>query len=186
MVANVDCEWAVLVYLLGRFPKTQHNQCLWATQITTKNIRSLLMLKHCPDAMQRVCMLRSRKQVNQILKNHRHYYRISRLSMCYVTGCFNGFDCDEVAYLAYDYSLSEVACQQWDDVNEVWGSDSCEVLPGSTATQTCVASSIIDVNTVFNNLDQKLIEVLKFSWFTLSHNFWTRASKKGHLILFLT
>ena len=94
-----------------------------------------------------------------------------------ITACFGGYDCDEVAYLAYDYSLSEVTCQQWDDVNEVWGSNSCEVLPGSTATQTrfksnlfgsygagiTVAPNTIDFSTVFNNLDRKLIEVRSVS-----------------------
>ena len=78
-----------------------------------------------------------------------------------------------MAYFAYDYSLSELSCQQWDDVSEVWSSGSCEVLPGSTPAQTrfksnlfgslgagiSVAPNTIDFSTVFNNLDQKLIEV---------------------------
>ena len=111
----------------------------------------------------------SRKQVRRFNLNHAKL----DVNFGHVTGCFDGFICDEVAYLAYDYSLSEVTCQQWDDVNEVWRSDSCEVLPGSTATQTrfksnlfgslgagiSVAPNTIDFNTVFNNLDQKLIEV---------------------------
>ena len=107
--------------------------------------------------------------------------------MCYVTGCFDGFVCGEVAYLAYDYSLSEVTCQQWDDVNEVWDSEGCEVLPGSTATQTrfksnlfgslgagiTVAPNTIDFTTVFNNLDQKLVEVFTSAGLHL---------RKSHLI----
>ena len=116
-----------------------------------------------------VYMSPSRKQVRRFNINHAKLH----INFVDVTGCFDGFTCDEVAYLAYDNSLSEVACQQWDDVNEVWGSDSCDVLPGNTATQTrfksnlfgslgagiSVAPNTIDFNTVFNNLDQKLIEV---------------------------
>ena len=75
--------------------------------------------------------------------------------------------------MVYSYRLSELTCQQWDDVTETWSSDSCVVQEGSTATEAKFRSNLfgsmgaglvvgpntIDFSSVFDNVDAKLAEV---------------------------
>ena len=89
-----------------------------------------------------------------------------------VIGCLEDRTCDDIPALTYSYRISELTCQEWDEENEVWTSDGCQVQPGSTPTRArfksnlfgslgaglAVAPNTIDFNAVFDNLDQKLIE----------------------------
>ena len=74
----------------------------------------------------------------------------------------------------YSYRMSQLSCQQWDEDEERWRSDTCELnaaestprqakftsnLFGSMGAGLVVGPNTIDFSSVFNNLDQKIAEV---------------------------
>ena len=56
-------------------------------------------------------------------------YHAEHALMCYLlTGCLEDTVCEEWKdRMEYNYSLSEIECQEWDANNQAWVSGSCEV-----------------------------------------------------------
>ena len=74
--------------------------------------------------------------------------------------------------LTYSYRISELTCQEWNEADEFWSSDGCQLEAGSTPTRVrfksnlfgslgaglTVAPNTIDYIAVFEDLDEKLVE----------------------------
>ena len=90
-------------------------------------------------------------------------------------GCFGDAQCSSNNRLVYSYRMTEISCQQWDETEQRWRSDTCILdvdnctpqqanfksnLFGSMGAGLVVGPNTIDFSTVFDNLDQKIAEVL--------------------------